>query len=144
MAREKSPIEGHLYKIRKHAAIASAGTGDFELYDGAAVASDANTTVSLFYNLYDQIVISVADQADVAVGIPQATINASEYGWVQTWGPSTGLCDEVTAVGNVLTIGSSVVGALEVQDLIAEQAVGIAMSVGVDTEYQMVDLRIRP
>lgn len=142
--------EGLLYRIRENSAFtASTADGTVELYDAIAVASDANTTVSFIYNLYDQPLISVTDQADVIVGVPTFTIADSQYGWFQTWGPATVLCDEaVTAVGQCIVTGTGVAGAVEEDDTATtvsqEPIVGYNLSPLVDTEYQVVDLRIRP
>lgn len=142
--------QGYMYRIKDHDAFTSAtADGGVELYDAIAVASDAGTTVSFIYNLYSQPQISVTDQADVQVGIPTTTIAASEYGWFQTWGPCAVLCDEaVTAVGQAIVTGTGVAGAVEEDDTATtvsqEPIVGYNLSPLVDTEYQVVDLRIRP
>ena len=136
--------EGQTFRVKDHGAIASAGTGDFDLYDEIETASDASTTVSLFKNLFDSPQVSNVDQADTVVGVPVATIAAGEYGWVQTSGPCAVLFDEAVAgIGDQLTIGSLTAGSVEAADAANEPIVGYTLSAGVDTEYQLVDLRIR-
>ena len=143
---------GQMFQIREHAAIASAGTGDFQIYGAVAVASDASTTVSLTKNLYRDPQQSNLDQADVLVGVPVVTIpvgsTTTQYGWLQTYGPCPVLCDEsVAAFGQCIVPGTSIVGAVEEDDTVTtvsqEPIVGWNMTALVDTEHQLVDLRIR-
>ena len=142
--------QGYMYRIKNHDAFtASTADGAVSLYDAIAVASDANTTVSFIYNLYSQPQISNTDQADVVVGVPAHTIADSEYGWFQTWGQCAVLCDEaVAAVGQAVVTGTGTAGAVEEDDTATtvsqEPLVGYNISPLVDTEYQVIDLRIRP
>lgn len=142
--------EGHLYKIRNHAAFAASATDvSVTLYDNIAVGLDATSTVSFVYNLWDQPQQGNTDQADVLVGVPVFTIVAGEYGWFQTWGPASVLCDEAVAtVGQAITIGTGVAGAVEEDDTATtvsqEPLVGFNLTPLVDTEHQVVMLTIMP
>lgn len=98
--------------------------------------------VTLQKNPWDEPVISIADQADMPVGVPNVTIPASYYGWVQTRGTCSVLFDEAVAKGLALTIGSSTVGAVEAADAAGEPVLGVAQMAGVDTEYQPAFLTI--
>jgi len=98
--------------------------------------------VTLQKNPWDSCVISIADQADMPVGVPNVTIPASYYGWVQTRGVCSVLFDEAVAKGLALTIGSSTVGAVEAADGAGEPVLGVAIMAGVDTEYQPAFLTI--
>jgi hypothetical protein len=98
--------------------------------------------VTLQKNPWDEVVISIADQADMPVGVPNVTITASYYGWVQTRGTCAVLWDEAVAKGKALTIGSSTVGAVEAADAAGEPVLGVAQMAGVDTEYQPAFLTI--
>ena len=91
---------------------------------------------SLDKSPYDDVVVSATDQGDLAVGIPNVSVTAAYYGWVQTKGPCAALADETLAIGSMLTIGTGVAGALEVKDGVGEQAVAVASVAGVDTEYR--------
>ena len=71
------------------------------------------------------------------------------WGWVQTWGPCTVLCDEsVAAEGEAITIGTGAAGAVEEDDTATtvsqEFIVGYNLTPLIVDEHQMVDLRIRP
>jgi len=98
--------------------------------------------VTLQKNPWDSPVISIADQADMPVGVPNVTITANYYGWVQTRGTCSVLFDEAVAKGFALTIGSSTVGAVEAADAAGEPVLGVAQMAGVDTEYQPAFLTI--
>ena len=144
--------QGSYYKIVSHDDIASAGTGSFLLDSPIAVVSDANTTVSLIRNAYDDPQISVTDQQDVVLGVPNFTIpigsTTTQYGWIQTWGECPVLCDEsVAAFGQCIVPGSSTAGSVEEDDTATtvsqEPIVGYNVTALVDTEYQVIDLRIR-
>ena len=146
--------EGTVHKIRNNSAFTS-GTADgtVDLYDSIQVAWDANTTVSFHANAYDTPQISNTDQQDVLAGVPPTTIpigsTTTQYGWIQTWGECAVLCDEaVASIGQAVTIGSSVQGAIEEDDTATtvsqEPIVGYNIAALVDTEYQLVYLTIRP
>src|SRR3990167_908414 len=97
---------------------------------------------SLTANPWSGVLVSIADQLDMAVGIPNVSITNAEYGWLQTRGVVAALADESYAIGQELVIGSSVVGALEAHDAAGQQTVGVAIVAGVDTEYREVYLNI--
>lgn len=98
--------------------------------------------VTLQKSPWDSVVISIADQADMCVGVPNVAIAASEYGWVQTRGVCSVLFDEAVAKGLALTIGTGTVGAVEALDGAGEPQIGVAIMAGVDTEYQPAFLTI--
>lgn len=112
------------------------------LAEPIAVALTTSSEVTMTQNPWADTVISVVDQLDMAVGIPNVTIAAGSYGWTQTRGMCAALADESYAIGQNLTIGSSVAGALEANDAAGEQNVGVAIVAGVDTEYREVFLQV--
>lgn len=136
--------EGRAYPIEGHDAITASTAGKFYLKEAIDTAGAlAETGVDLIKNKYDDIVISVTDQADVPVGVPNVAITATYYGWVQTYGACSVLMDEAVVTGLLLTIGSGVAGAVEAQDAAGEPIVGImGPNAGVDTEYQLVYLTL--
>lgn len=145
--------EGQCYRIREHAAIASAGTGSFTLYDPIAVASDSSTEVSLLKDTFADIVVSVTDQADIPVGVPQVTVPAGstdpQYFWVQTWGPAGVFVTGTPAVDTTMMVGTSTAGHLIALDETEGTAtanvsnqVGEMMTVGINGEVQVVFLRV--
>lgn len=134
--------EGTAYLISGHPAADASASLVVSLAEPVRVALTTSSEASLQKNPWDSVVISATDQADMPVGIPVVSIAASNYGWIQTGGVAAGLADETLAVGSELTIGSSVAGALEVVDAVAEPIVGKAIQAGVDTEYRAVFLTL--
>lgn len=136
--------EGRSYIVDGNLAADSAGTCTVYLKEAIdTTGALSETNVDLIASPYNGVVISATDQADMAVGVPVASISASEYGWVQTGGRASVLADEAIAVGLTVTIGSGVAGAVEALDGAGEQAVGIVHGTAmVDTEYQSVFLTI--
>lgn len=141
--------QGYIYRIKDHDAFsASSADGAVRLMDPVKIASDAGTTVSFIYNLYSEPQQANTDQADVVVGVACAGIAAGEFGWIQTWGVCPVICDEaIAAVGQAIVPGTSTAGAGEEDDTATtvsqEPIVGYNLTPFVDTEYQLVDLRIR-
>ncbi len=146
--------EGSYYKIRENTAFTSAtADGSITLYDPIAVAFDASTTVSLHVNAFDNPQISNTDQQDVLVGVPTFTIpigsTTEQWGWVQTWGECPVLCSAAIATfGQALVPSTTVQGAVEEDNTATtvsqEPIVGYNIAALVDTEYQLVNLMIRP
>ena len=137
--------EGRAYPIEGHGAQATT-TGNLTVYlkeaiDTAGAVSESN--VDLIKNLYDSVVISVADQDDPPVGVNNVSITNAYYGWVQTWGPCAVLMDETVSVGGAIEVGESTVGAVQLSDGVESYEIGImGPQAGVDTEYQLVYLRL--
>jgi len=136
--------EGHTHLITDHGITAGSEAIDISIEPGLTEATVVATTVALVRNLYQDIIISNTDQNDIPTGVPQVTITAEYYGWVQTGGICGVLMDESVANGLQLTIGSSTAGSVELVDANAEIIVGIACG-GVnaqDGEYNPIHLSI--
>lgn len=135
--------EGRAYPIEGHEAIGSAGTGTFVLaepIDTLGVISQTN--VDLVKNIYQELVISATDQADLPVGVPVVAVAADYFFMAQTSGPCAVLMDEAIASGLTVTIGTGVAGAVEALDAAGEPIVGTQITTGVDTEYQLINLKL--
>lgn len=133
--------QGPIYRIRSHAAIASSGTGVFNLDDPITVAWSATTKVSLFASNYSGAIVAPASaSAGVPVGVGNISIPIANYGWFQVQGP-TSLLSEVI----VYTLGEEVcqstatagAGTLKVA---TQPTYGFANQLGVSAEYQLVTL----
>lgn len=137
--------EGRAYPVEGNLAADSAGTCTVYLaepLDAAGAVSEAN--VDLMAGKWNGTVISNPDQADAPTGVPIVAVTAAYYYWSQVGGMCSVLVDEtLTPVGGVLTIGSSVSGAVEELDAVAEPLVGeVVQQAGVDTEYTAINLQI--
>lgn len=136
--------EGHTHLIEEHDSSDGSEAINVDIKPGLLEATTTSTTVALVRNAYHSLVISDTGQADIPTGIPQISITAAYYGWVQTGGICGAFMDESCAHGAQLTIGSSASGAVEVVDADAEKYIGIACA-GVnatDTEYNPIYLTI--
>lgn len=154
--------QGLMYKIASHAGNAGSTQSAATLYDAVITSTAAASTMSLVRNPYMNPQQSNTTVSEVPVGIPQVTLAAAttaatataavvggNYGWLQTWGPCPVLCDEAVAdEGQAITIGTGTAGAAEEDDTATtvsqEFIIGYNLTPLVDTEYQLVDLRIRP
>jgi len=134
--------EGISYRVKSHPAHAGSGSLVVELYDPIKVALTTSSEASLDKNPWSAAVISVTDQADMPVGIPNVTITAAYYGWLQTKGVCSAFADESITAGLAVTTGTGVAGALEAIDGAGEPLVGVALVAGVDDEYRAVSLMI--
>jgi len=134
--------EGTAYKIRSNPAADASASLALSLYDAVHTALDTTTECCLIPNPYNGTVISVTDQADVPAGVPIIGITASYYFWLQTGGICPVLADENVTQGLLLTIGTSVAGAVEGQDAAGEPIIGSAYIALVDTEYRPAYLTI--
>jgi len=134
--------EGNTYLITGHAAVSASGTQTLNLDQPVKVALTTNSQASLIRNPWKETVISVTDQLDMPVGIPNVAITNAEFGWTQTGGVCSALADETLAIGADLTIGTSVAGAVEVVDASGEPRIGYAIQAGVDTEFRAIYLQI--
>lgn len=131
--------EGISYLVAGHLTTAAQVVS---LAEPIAVALTTSSEVTLTKNPWADTLISIADQLDMAVGIPNVSITNAYYGWTQTRGICAALADETIAIGQNVTIGSSTVGAVEAADAAGEQNVGVAIVAGVDTEYRDIFLQI--
>lgn len=122
--------EGHTHKIKRH----ESGTGTIQLTleTPLLVATTTATTVTLVRNLYNLLTITNTGQNDIPTGVTPRAIAISEYYWSQTGGIAAVLQDENITAGNPVTIGSSVNGAVELRNAVAEPIVGIVPA-GVNT-----------
>lgn len=135
--------EGVNYRVSGNTGVTGAGEITLTLAQPTTVALTIDVSeYTLTKNLFDSVVISATDQADVAVGVPNVAITAAYYGWVQTGGTCAVWADEAVTRGLALTIGTGSAGAVEALDAAGEPQIGVARDTLVDTEYTSVVLTI--
>lgn len=151
--------EGHLLRIRDSKYTASSSVLKLELYDGLPILLASEAEVAVTGNPYNYLDIN--DNADDIwpVGVTMVDMAAGEYGWVQTWGPATVLCDGTISAGQVLAVSDGVDGAvhelgggatlasesdIEFQAITTEPIVGFAISAGTNASYMPVYLQLAP
>lgn len=141
--------EGRAYKIEGNdAQTSTSGTGVIYLaeeIDTAGATGEAN--VDLVHNRYDDLrVDSDQNQTDTPAGVPICVggLGASEFGYVQTWGPCAVWRDAAETLGNQLTLGATTgTGQVEAFDAVGEPIIGLGGPVeGVAGEEQLMYLML--
>lgn len=141
--------EGRAYPIEGNLAQATT-TGTATIYlkeeiDTAGALSEAN--VDLLYNRYDELRVANTTQAFIPAGVPIMVggLGASEFGYVQTWGPCSVYQDEATAtLGEDMTLGAGTgAGQVEGEDSAVEPFIGTSgPAASVADEYQLIYLKL--
>ena len=138
--------QGIMYSIKSHTTSSGSGSVVLTLNDLIAVTAVAGTKVTLIHNKYKDIIVSDGTLADLATGVPNVTISADAFGWVQTGGLCAVLNDATTTVvaGQPVTIGDVTSGAVEDINAVTETQVGLvpAGAVGATTEYVSINLTL--
>ena len=138
--------QGIMYKIKNIPTSAGSEDVTVDLEEPIRVAAHADATVTLYRNKYRDIVVSASSKAAVPVGVPNVTIAADYYGWVQVGGPCSVLNDETTTAvaGTPVTIGAVTVGAVEPLAAATEPYVGNvpAGAIGDTEEYIVIELTL--
>ena len=145
--------EGSVYKIKSNAAGDSSGTCVITLdeEDGTVTAvTNGDTLVGLAVNPYSNVIISPTTVSNIAVGVAPRALTSNYYGWLQTWGPASVLCNAAGVIGEPVRVGgASTAGGFEDLDRDGsgenEQVIGHQMLIAsVATDYALIDLNIAP
>ena len=105
--------EGYTYRIRGNTATDNPASGDIriELYEKLQVALTATTDVALTGNMYSNLIVAGTGTDGLVAGVTCASLTATEsYGWIQTKGIATVLCDTAGSAGGLATLSQSVAG----------------------------------
>lgn len=150
---EVSPGQG-MYRIKSHDAITSAATGfgvTLEEDDQLTEALTSGTTkVGLRRNPYSSVIIAPTTATHIAVGVTPVTVPASEYFWLQTWGPCAVNADTAPVVGQTMIWPGASAGSVHavttVTALALSAVVGWATTVagGADKAGTYIYLTIAP
>lgn len=129
--------EGISYLVEGNQAVTGAAEMTVFLAEPLKVGLTVDVSeVTLIQHDYNGAVISATDQADQPLGVPNITVTADYYCWLQTGGNVAVLADEAVAKGLALTTGTGVAGAVEALDAAGEFQIGVASMALVDTEYR--------
>lgn len=138
--------EGHMYKIRGHAAIDSADTGTFYLYDAIRVALTTSSEVTLTKQIQDSVLTLPTTATGAPAGVAPVPVTASYYFWNQVKGMCSVLIDGTVVIGQHVRISDGVAGAVEPLDRDGthenEAAIGTVLRVNDNTEYGLIMLAI--
>ena len=136
--------QGYTYGIKSHPAANASAALTITLNDDETVQEALTTSsqVTLIANQYNGVVIHPTTEAGVPVGVAIKDITAGSYGWIQTRGPVSALCNVVTAIGaSVAASDTTTAGGYEIGDGILPP-IGYALTAGVATEYNAIFLTI--
>jgi hypothetical protein len=149
LATSDSTGAGYTYQVSGHGAI-TASTA-FTLYlmpsDPIQVALTTSTKLGLVHNPYKNVIINPTTATAAVAGVSGYVITATQYGWLQTWGPATVLINGTPGVGIGVVISATTAGAVDVAAVAAEinvRIIGHMMQVGVSTKFNFVSLKIMP
>lgn len=161
--------QGGMYKIASFSGatgpnVSTGATGTFNLYAEDAIPSLTGMTIatsskiSLIPNPYMNVIQApVTTLTGPVVGVATYVITATQYGWIQTWGPCAALSNDTAALGDPVVGVGSTAGRVEgwvsataaatatfLGNLVKSPAIGYLMAAGVQGEWRPVFLTIAP
>ncbi len=153
--------EGMTLKIElTHGVLAASSTQVLPLAAGYGLPFAINTsdTLTLIKNPYEDNIITAAPPTAMVTGVACSAVPIDNWGWLQTWGPTTVLIDNTVVIGGRVspsgTAGSSVVGSVEATGRIITTTapttaqtteiieLGICMEVAPTTGYGLIFMRL--
>ena len=137
--------EGIMYRIAGHAAAALSAGLDVYLEEPLIVALAVTTEVTLVANRYKGVIVvpSAAVSGGVPAGVANVAVTEAYYGYLQTGGPCAMLSGTTpqTLGDNVSQEATGVAGSAS--PAVATCPIyGVALQLGVATEYQLVNLQL--
>jgi hypothetical protein len=142
---DTTPGNGYTYQVSGHGAITASTAFTLYLADPIQVALTTSSRVGLIANPYKNVIVAATTVTAPVVGAAPAVIVASEYGWLQTWGPASILINGTPGVGIGVVSSATTAGAVDVAAVAAEinvRILGRMMQVGVSTKNNFVFLTI--
>lgn len=137
---------GHAYKIKSHAAIASAGTGNMVLYDKLrANIAAATSKATITKHQCKSVVIHPSPPTAAIIGAAPAIYTANYYCWLQKRGPAAVEVEGTVVNGDIVicsetvdgTVGPGANGASE-----EEYPVGVCMCNNANDHWALIDLKL--
>ncbi len=137
-----TPGAGYTYKIKSNTATSAATGGVIVLEDPIQVALTTDSKVIVVQNTYAGIVIEPGTPTAAIAGVPNSIISASQYGWVQTWGPCSVLFTGTGVAGKAVGSLSGGTSGSAAPAIAATNIMGYHMATGITGEYAMIHLVI--
>lgn len=137
--------EGHIYKVKEHAA----GTSSVTVYleepiEVALVASTSEITFTK--HPCKDVIVFPTTATSVPIGVPLIVVTASYYFWAQVKGPCPVLTDGTVVIGQHVRVSDGTAGAVEPLDRDGtaedEACIGTVMQVNATGEYSLIMLDI--
>lgn len=132
--------QGQTFTIKSHPAADASASLVVTLDDDEPVVTALTTSsqATLVANQYSGVVIHANTEIAAVVGVAVTAITAAYYGWIQTRGPVSALCNATTAIGNQVAASDTTgTGGYEIADGILPD-IGHAITAGVATEYNAI------
>lgn len=168
--------EGQLVQINTHELFSSAaaeGVSTIQFMPGDELTTRVTTASEwgVIANPYERVIIPANAVTGIILGIAPRAVDASDYFWLQTWGPSTCLVfstnSNIPAAGYAMVHAATTVGSVmryygdattkkssvglcfstgwrASQILLSKQPIGTVMEVGATGEFGMIDLKLAP
>lgn len=108
-----TPGHGYAYKIKSHPAADASATLVLTLEDPLIVALTASSTVDMCLNPYAGVIQSPTTETGVPVGVANYVMTTLYYGWIQTSGIASVLCQGTLAIGETAVVSNGTAGAVE-------------------------------
>lgn len=144
--------------------ISTGATGQFVLYNEDAIPVMTNMTIatsskiSLIPNQYMNVIVApVTTLTGPIVGVSTYPITATQFGWIQTWGPCPVLSNDTATLGGSVVGVATTTGRVEgaqgataaatttfLGNILKSPIIGFMMAVGVQGEWRPVFLTISP
>jgi hypothetical protein len=140
---DTTPGNGYTYQISGHAAITSSTAFTLYLLDAVQVALTTSSRVGLIPNAYKNVIQCPTTITAKVVGVAGYIITGTQYGWLQTWGPSSVLINGTPAITAPVINSGTTAGAVDVWTAAAQPTanlVGHMMQVGVSGKNNFVFL----
>jgi len=145
--------EAYDHKIASHPAIVGGVLGVLTLRDPIVVVPGAAATGTIHHNPFRSVIIHPAPPTAPIVGCAISVVTAARFGWLQTAGPKSIVCEGTMLIGElVVAADGSVDGAIEPGDAIitdgtpptghGQRTLGYVMVVNATTEMTLVNLQL--
>ena len=111
-------------------------------HDALATAITTSSKVSLIKDPWSGVVVAPAAETGAVMGVPVVDMDASAYGWFQTYGPAAVLTVGTLVLGHNAVRSATVAGGVAPATSDILDIVGTVMLVDVTTDYSLIKLNI--
>ena len=111
-------------------------------HDALATAIATSSKVSLMSDPWSGLVVAPAAETGAVMGCPVVDMDASAYGWFQTYGPAAVLTVGTVVLGHNVVRSATVAGGVAPATSDILDIVGTCMLVDVTTDYSLIKLNI--
>ena len=111
-------------------------------HDALATAITTSSKVSLMSDPWSGLVVAPAAETGAIMGCPVVDMDASAYGWFQTYGAAAVLTEGTVVLGHNVMRSDTTAGAVEPSSGSTLDIVGTVMLVDVTTDYSLIKLNI--